>query len=221
MRKLSVSILAADFCRLEKEIETLEEAGADWIHIDVTDGHFVPNITMGPVLVKAIRRVTALPLDVHLMIENPDRYVDAFVDAGADWLGVHVEAATHLHRTLQAINKAGAKATATLNPATPLDCLDHVLDQVQMVLQMTVNPGFSGQAFIPGMLPKIVRLRKRIDESQLPVLLQVDGGINRNTVDDVRKAGADVVVAASAVFKKRAVAENVRWLKQRLNMDHV
>ena len=164
MSKLSASILSADFGRLAEHVRAAEQAGVDWIHVDVMDGHFVPNLTIGPAVTQALRRATALPLDVHLMISNPERYVEAFVEAGADWLGVHAEATVHLERLIQQIKETGAKATVTLNPATPLNCLEYVLKDVDMVLLMTVNPGFSGQKFIPGVLPKIRRLRRMIDE---------------------------------------------------------
>ena len=166
MSKLSASILSADFGRLAEHVRSAEQAGVDWIHVDVMDGHFVPNLTIGPAVTQALRRATALPLDVHLMISNPERYVEAFAEAGADWLGVHVEATVHLERLIQQIKETGAKATVTLNPATPLDCLEYVLKDVDMVLLMTVNPGFSGQKFIPGVLPKIRRLRRMIDEQE-------------------------------------------------------
>jgi len=209
MRRLSASILAADFGHLQDQVQRAEAAGVDWIHVDVMDGHFVPNITMGPPVVRGIREMSRLPLDVHLMIENPDRYLEAFVDAGADRLGVHVEACTHLHRTLQHIRRLGARPTATLNPATPLSALDYVLDSVDMVLLMTVNPGFSGQEFIPEVLPKIRQLRDRIDNAGLSVLIEVDGGIRPHNLGDVLTAGADVVVSGSGVFGGGRIEENV------------
>jgi ribulose-phosphate 3-epimerase len=194
MRKISASVLSADFGRLAEHVKQAEAAGVDWIHVDVMDGHFVPNITIGPAVTKALRRATSLPLDVHLMIENPERYVEAFAAAGADWLGIHVEATVHLERLIQQIKETGAKAAVTLNPATPLDCLEYILQDVDMVLLMTVNPGFSGQKFIPGVLPKIRRLRQMIDAQNLDVLLQVDGGVSFDTVSDIVAAGADVLV---------------------------
>ncbi len=163
MKKLSASILSADFGRLAEQVRLAEQAGVDWIHVDVMDGHFVPNITIGPDVVKAIKKATSLPLDVHLMIDNPERYVKDFVEAGADWLGIHVEATVHLERLIQNIKELGAKATVTLNPATSLNCLEYVLKDVDMVLLMTVNPGFSGQKFIRGVLPKVRQLRQRIE----------------------------------------------------------
>jgi ribulose-phosphate 3-epimerase len=214
MRKLSASILSADFGRLAEQVRSAEQAGVDWIHVDVMDGHFVPNITIGPDVTRALRKVTSLPLDVHLMISHPERYVEAFVAAGADWLGVHVEATVHLERLIQQIKEAGAKATVTLNPATPLDSLEYVLKEVDMVLLMTVNPGFSGQKFIPAVLPKIRRLRQMIDAQELDVLIQVDGGVQEATLGDLVAAGADVFVSGSAIFNDRPLADNVRRLKE-------
>jgi ribulose-phosphate 3-epimerase len=217
MGKLSASILSADFGRLAEEVRAVEAAGADWIHVDVMDGAFVPNITIGPDVVKAIRKVTSLPLDVHLMIEKPERYLKAFVDAGADWLGVHVEACVHLHRTVQNIRELGVRATVTLNPATPAVLVEPVLSEVDMVLLMTVNPGFGGQKFIRSVLPKVRQCRRLIDEAGLPVLLEVDGGVNPTTIDDLVEAGADVFVAGSAIFGGDGnYSENVRALKDRL-----
>jgi ribulose-phosphate 3-epimerase len=213
VKKLSASILSADFGRLAAEIQAVEEAGADWIHVDVMDGHFVPNITIGPDVVRAIRRATTLPLDVHLMIADPDRYLDAFADAGADWLGVHVEACLHLHRTIQHMRELQVHPSVALNPATPLTTIGYILEDVDMVLLMTVNPGFGGQQFIPGVIPKILQLRKTIDESNLSVLLEVDGGVNARTIDSLITAGVDVFVAGSAIFGGGDYAGNVRALK--------
>jgi len=213
MRKLSASILSADFGCLAEQIHLAEQAGVDWIHVDVMDGHFVPNITIGPAVTEAIRKVTKLPLDVHLMIENPERYLKDFVDAGADWLGIHVEATVHLERLIQNIKELGAKATVTLNPATPLDPLEYILSEVDMVLLMTVNPGFSGQKFIPGVLPKIRRLRQIIDAQKLPVLIEVDGGVSPETVGNITAAGADVLVSGSGIFGGGDIAANVRRLR--------
>jgi ribulose-phosphate 3-epimerase len=213
MNKLSASILSADFGRLAEQVKEAEQAGVDWIHVDVMDGHFVPNITIGPAVTGAIRRVTNLPLDVHLMISNPERYVEAFVEAGADWLGIHVEATVHLERLINQIKEAGAKATVTLNPATPLSSLEYVLQEVDMVLLMTVNPGFSGQKFIPAVLPKIRRRRQMIDAQELDVLIQVDGGVHVDTLGDLVAAGADVLVSGSGIFNDKPVAENVQRLR--------
>jgi ribulose-phosphate 3-epimerase len=214
MRKISASVLSADFGRLAEHVREAEQAGVDWIHVDVMDGHFVPNLTIGPAVTKALRRATSLPLDVHLMISNPERYVEAFAAAGADWVGVHVEATAHLERLIQQIKETGAKAAVTLNPATPLDCLEYVLPEVDMVLLMTVNPGFSGQKFIPGVLPKVRRLRQMIDAQELGVLIQVDGGVQLDTVGALVAAGADVFVSGSGIFNDKPLAENVRRLKE-------
>ncbi|MGO8761753.1 MAG: ribulose-phosphate 3-epimerase [Desulfobaccales bacterium] len=214
MRKISASVLSADFGRLAEHVREAEQAGVDWIHVDVMDGHFVPNITIGPAVTKALRRATRLPLDVHLMINNPERYVEAFAAAGADWLGVHVEATVHLERLIQQIKETGVKAAVTLNPATPLDCLEYILPDVDMVLLMTVNPGFSGQKFIPGVLPKIRRLRQMIDAQGLDVLIQVDGGVQLDTIGGLVAAGADVFVSGSGIFNDKPLVENVRRLKE-------
>ncbi len=200
MKRIAPSILSADFSRLGDEVREVEKAGADYIHIDVMDGHFVPNITIGPLIVKAVRKVTCLPLDVHLMIDNPDDYIEDFVEAGSDLIGVHVEVVRHLHRTVQRIKELGAMACVVLNPTTSLDTLDYILQDVDMVLIMTVNPGFGGQKFIPVMLEKIRALREIIDSRRLQVDLQVDGGVNLRTIEDVARAGADVFVAGSAIF---------------------
>jgi ribulose-phosphate 3-epimerase len=208
--------LAGDFRHLAEQIQAAQAAGVDWIHVDVMDGHFVPNITMGPEITRAIRKATALPLDVHLMIENPDFYLEDFVAAGADWLSVHVEACVHLHRTLQKIRELGARAAVALNPATPLNCLDYILGEVDMVLLMTVNPGFAGQQFIPGVLPKIRRLRAILDGLDRPVLLQVDGGVHLDTIDALVAAGADVLVSGSGIFNYDHIAANVRKLKEKM-----
>jgi ribulose-phosphate 3-epimerase len=217
MKKLlSASILSANFGKLAEEVKAVEAAGADWIHVDVMDGHFVPNITIGPDVAKALNGVTSLPLDVHLMIENPGRYLEDFVKAGAGWLGVHAEACAHLHRVIQRIKELGAKATVALNPATPLCMIDMVLADVDMVLLMTVNPGFGGQAFIRNVLPKIRQCRRMIDDAGLSTLLQVDGGVNPETVGELCEAGVDVFVAGSAVFRGDYV-HNIRILKDAMN----
>lgn len=213
MKKLSASILSADFGRLADEIRAVEAAGTDWIHVDIMDGHFVPNITIGPDVVNALRKTTPLPLDVHLMIEKPSAYLKNFVDAGADWLGVHFEACTHLHRVIQNIKELGAKTCVALNPATPVSLIEPVLPDLDMVLLMTVNPGFGGQAFISNMLPKIRQCRRMIDDAGLETLLQVDGGVNDGTVGELSRAGVDVFVAGSAVFKGD-YGENIKRLKQ-------
>ncbi len=217
MRKLSASVLSADFGRLALEVRAVELAGTDWIHVDVMDGHFVPNITIGPAAVQAIRKAASLPLDVHLMIESPDRYLEAFVEAGADWLGVHVEACRHLHRTVQRIKELGVKVSVAVNPATPLGSIEPILSDVDMVLLMTVNPGFGGQQFIRSVLPKIRQCRRWIDDLRLPILLEVDGGVHKGTIDELADAGVDVFVAGSAVFNGNDYEENIRVLKDRMN----
>ncbi len=197
---LAPSILAADFGRLAEEVAAVEAAGADWIHVDVMDGHFVPNITLGPVVVEAIRRATALPLDVHLMVEGPERFVDSFVRAGAATVGVQVEACVHLHRILAQIREAGARACAVLNPATPAVAVEPVLGELDQLLVMTVNPGFGGQKFIESTLAKIRQLRTWIDDAGLPVVLEVDGGVAPGTIGRAARAGAQAFVAGTAVF---------------------
>ncbi len=197
---IAPSILSADFTRLGDEIRAVEAAGADWIHIDVMDGHFVPNITMGPLVVAAARRATKLPLDVHLMIEHPDRFIADFAKSGADYIAVQAEACTHLNRTLQMIREADVGAGVALNPATPLSAVDWVLEMVDFILIMSVNPGFGGQAFIENSLDKIRSLRRLLDERGLSTLIQVDGGVNDKTIGRVAAAGADVLVAGSAIY---------------------
>jgi ribulose-phosphate 3-epimerase len=216
MKKIAPSILSADFTKLGEEIKAVEAAGADYIHIDVMDGHFVPNITIGPMIVEAARRATKIPLDVHLMISNPDQYIEEFRKAGADIITVHAEAVNHLHRSIQLIRKSGAKTGASLNPATPLDVLEYVLDDLDMVLLMTVNPGFGGQDFIKEVLPKIKRLKEMIKARGLNTEIEVDGGINADTIGLVSSAGADIFVAGSAVFKSRDYAETIRILKEKM-----
>jgi len=198
---IAPSILAADFLRLGQEIADCEAAGADWVHVDIMDGHFVPNLTMGPTIVAACRKATNLPLDVHLMIEKPETLLEAFAQAGAAHLTVHVETCPHLHRTLQHIRSLGVKAGVTLNPATPAAMIEPVLHMVDVVLVMTVNPGFSGQEFIPEVLPKIAQLRKMIDSIGSPARLEVDGGASETTLPDLIAAGADTFVAGNAIFK--------------------
>ena len=200
MKLIAPSILSADFSKLGEEIKAVENAGADWIHIDVMDGHFVPNITMGPVVVEAVRRVTTLPLDVHLMIENPERYISDFAKAGATLISVQAETCIHLHRTIQMIKESGARPGVVLNPSTPLNSIEWVLEYLDFVLIMSVNPGFGGQAFIGNSLDKIRAVRRMIQEKGLSALIQIDGGVNEKTIADIALAGADVFVAGSAVF---------------------
>jgi ribulose-phosphate 3-epimerase len=200
MKLIAPSILSADFSKLSEEVKAVEAAGADWIHADVMDGHFVPNITMGPIIVDAVRRVTELPIDVHLMIENPDNYIAAFAEAGASWISVQVETCTHLNRTVQLLKDSGARAGVVLNPATPVESLKWILESVDYVLIMSVNPGFGAQSFIPPMLKKIQALRKLIQKKGLSTLIEVDGGVNEKTIADISAAGADVFVAGSAIF---------------------
>ena len=216
MKKIAPSILSADFSKLGEEVKAVEQAGADYIHVDVMDGHFVPNITIGPIIVKAVKGVTKLPLDVHLMISNPDDFIDDFVQAGADILTVHAEAGYHLHRSLQHVRKAGAKPAVSLNPASPLSMIEYVLDDLDMVLLMTVNPGFGGQDFIPEVVPKIERLREMIDKRGLNVELEVDGGIGPETINRVSSAGADVFVAGSAIYHSADYAETIRLMRKNM-----
>jgi ribulose-phosphate 3-epimerase len=200
MKRIAPSILSADFSKLGAEIKAVQEAGADWIHVDVMDGHFVPNITIGPMVAEAVRKVTSLPIDVHLMIENPDCYIQDFVQAGANLISVQVEACVHLDRTIQFIKESGVQAGVVLNPATPLSTIEWVLEAVDFVMIMSVNPGFGGQAFIPNSLKKIRSLNAMIQDRGLSTLIEIDGGVNAKTIGDIARAGVDVFVAGSAIF---------------------
>ena len=217
--RIAPSILAADFGRLAEEVRAVDRAGADWIHVDVMDGHFVPNLTLGPVVVEAIRAATRLPLDVHLMIEEPERSLESYVRAGADRVGVHVETCPHLHRTIGQIREAGAKACVVLNPATPVVLVEPVLGDVDQVLVMSVNPGFGGQKFIPGALAKLAELRRRIDDAGLAVELEVDGGIGPGTAGAVARAGANVLVAGTSVFRSPDYAAAIAGLRKEADAE--
>ena len=213
MIKIAPSILSADFSRLGDDIKAVEEAGADYIHVDVMDGHFVPNITIGPMVVQAIRPVTKLPLDVHLMIENPDRYIEEFAKAGADIISVHVEASPHLHRTVQLIKQQGVKAGVVINPATPVDSIKHIIQDVDLVLLMTVNPGFGGQAFIESVVPKIKEVSDLVQTQGLNVEIEVDGGVNPETARLCVEAGANVLVAGSAIYGKKDLKDAIKAIR--------
>jgi ribulose-phosphate 3-epimerase len=213
MVKIAPSILAADFSRLGDEIKAVEDAGADWIHVDVMDGRFVPNITIGPVVVESIRKVTKLPLDVHLMIEDADRYIKDFADAGADFLTVHVEACRHLNRTIQLIKENGARAGVVLNPATSLSSLEEILHDVDLILLMSVNPGFGGQQFIPSLEDKILNMREIMNQYEQEFDLEVDGGIKASNAGAVKKAGANVLVAGSAIFNSKNYEKAIAALR--------
>jgi ribulose-phosphate 3-epimerase len=215
--RIAPSVLSADFSRLGDEVKKAERGGAALLHVDVMDGHFVPNLTMGPLVVQALRRVTALPLDVHLMIEEPDRYIGAFADAGAAMISVHVEACPHLHRTLQLIRSRGAQAGVAVNPATPVEMLDPVLEDLDYVLLMSVNPGFGGQSFIPSALGKARALVKLMRARKRSVPIEMDGGLGENNVADAVRAGVGIVVAGSAVFGAPDPAEAVRRLLRKAN----
>jgi ribulose-phosphate 3-epimerase len=214
MKKIAPSILSADFSKLGQEIAAVEKAGADWIHVDVMDGHFVPNITIGPPVVKSIRQITKLPLDVHLMIQNPEKYIPDFRKAGADWISIHPESTVHLQRALAMIREMGAKASISINPATPLYVLDHVWNDIDMILIMTVNPGFGGQKFIPEMKKKIQSVKKKIERENPSVLLEIDGGVNLENIGELSSLGVDVFVAGSAVFESDDYQTTISNLKK-------
>lgn len=214
MAKIAPSLLSADFVHLAEDIARVEAAGADWLHLDIMDGHFVPNLTFGPPIVAAIRKITKLPLDVHLMVTNPADHIEAFAAAGANWLTVHVETAPHFHRLAEQIRELGVRPAVALNPATPIGTLEEILSIVDMVLVMSVNPGFGGQKFITSSLSKIRRLKDQIKRMDRSVLIEVDGGVNQGTAPQVRDAGADVLVAGSAVFGNNDLALAIRNLRQ-------
>lgn len=210
---IAPSILSADFTRLGDQIRSVDAAGADWIHVDVMDGHFVPNITMGPLIVEAVHRSTQLPIDVHLMIENPDRYISDFAKAGANLISIQVETCIHLHRTLHLIRDHGCRAGAVLNPSTPVSALEWVIDDLDFVLIMSVNPGFGGQSFIPSSLDKVRCLRQLLDQKRSSALIQIDGGVNQKTIAEIARAGVDVFVAGSAIFGSQDPAETIRQFR--------
>lgn len=216
--QIAPSILSADFSRLGAEIQAVDEAGAEVIHIDVMDGHFVPNITIGPLVVDAARKVTQKVLDVHLMITDPGSYIDAFADAGADWITVHVEACPHLHRVIGQIKQRGLKAGAVLNPSTSLATLDYILEDLDLVMLMSVNPGFGGQSFIPATLEKISQLKKRIEALGLPIGIEVDGGVSKKTIEQVAGAGANIFVAGSAVYNTEDYVATIGELRRLANV---
>jgi ribulose-phosphate 3-epimerase len=215
MVKISPSILSADFKNLDSEVKAIAEGGGDFVHIDVMDGHFVPNLTIGHAIVKSLRESTKLPFDVHLMIEEPDKYIQNFIDAGSNIIAVHPEACAHLHRTLSLIKDHDVKSAVALNPSTPLTSIEHVLDDLDMIVIMTVNPGFPAQKFIKSMLPKIKQTYKLIHERGLKIDIEVDGGVNVDNIREIALAGADITVAGNAVFHgpKPTVAENIKLLK--------
>jgi ribulose-phosphate 3-epimerase len=214
MKLIAPSILSADFSKLGDEVRAVDKAGADWIHIDVMDGHFVPNITIGPLVLDAVRKVTDLPLDVHLMIENPEKYIQAFVDAGADLITVQVETCVHLNRVIQMIHQAGIKAGAVLNPSTPLSTIEWDLDNLELVMLMGVNPGFGGQKFIPSTLEKVRALRKMIAARGLSTLIEMDGGVSKNTIKQISDAGVDVLVSGSAIFGTDDYTETIKAFRE-------
>ena len=213
MKKIAPSILSADFSRLGEEILAVEDAGADLIHVDVMDGHFVPNITIGPPVVASIKKTARVPLDVHLMIDDPDRYIQSFADAGSDIITVHAEATAHLHRTVHLIREAGAKAGVSINPATPLVDIEQVIGDIDLLLIMTVNPGFGGQEFIESMLPKIREARDMIDRISPDILLEVDGGITLQNIGAVKEAGADIFVAGSSIFLSEDYGQTIKEMR--------
>ena len=218
MKIIAPSILSADFSRLGDEIKAVESAGADWIHADIMDGHFVPNITFGPMIVESVRRVTSLPIDVHLMIENPNDYIPAFAEAGASLISVQAEASIHLNRSVQLIRECGARPGVVLNPSTPVQTLEWIIDHVDYVLIMSVNPGFGGQAFIKNSLEKVRALRQLIQQKNLKTLIEIDGGVNEETITDIAAAGVDVFVAGSAIFGSRDYQTTINAFRQKIGV---
>jgi ribulose-phosphate 3-epimerase len=216
LKKIASSILSADFSRLGDEVKAVEKAGADVIHVDVMDGHFVPNITIGPLVVQGLKKLTSLPLDVHLMIEKPERYVEAFAQAGSDWITVHAEVCPQLKRMVKRINQLKVRPGIVLKPATPLKTLFPVLDYIELVLLMSVNPGFGGQSFIPSTLKKIERLRRIIDQNQYPLEIEVDGGIKIENIREVSRAGGDIFVVGTGIFKTKNYEETMQKLRQEI-----
>ena len=216
MKVIAPSILSADFSRLGNEIKAVETAGADWIHADVMDGHFVPNITIGPLIVEAVRRVTSLPIDVHLMIENPDKYIPAFAEAGASLISVQVEASIHLNRSVQLIRECGARPGVVLNPSTPVQTLEWIIEDVDYVLIMSVNPGFGSQVFIKNSLDKVRTLRQLIQRKNLKTLIEIDGGVNEKTITDIASAGVDAFVAGSAIFGSRDYQTTINAFREKI-----
>jgi len=216
LKKIAPSILSADFSRLGEEVRAVEAAGADVIHVDVMDGHFVPNITIGPVVVEGLKKITALPLDTHLMIEEPDRYIEAFAQAGSDWITVHSEVCKDLRQTIKRIRELKARPGVVINPETSLKVLDSVLEEIDLVLIMSVNPGFGGQGFIPSILDKIENLRKTIDRNQYSIEIEVDGGIKLDNIEGVAKAGGDIFVLGTGIFKTGNYRETIRQLRKRI-----
>jgi ribulose-phosphate 3-epimerase len=212
--KIAPSILSADFSRLKDEIQAVEAAGADWLHVDVMDGHFVPNITIGPVVVEWVRKVTTIPLDVHLMITDPDKYAPEFIKAGADWVSIHPDTCANPNASLARIRQLGAKASIAVNPDVPLSGVERCFSDIDMILIMTVFPGFGGQAFIPDVLPKIAEVRKVIEQRKLAVLVEADGGIKTDNIARVVRAGAEVIVSGSGIFKTSDYAETIRQMRR-------
>jgi len=219
VKQIAPSILSADFSQLTEEIQKVEEAGADLIHLDVMDGHFVPNLTFGPPVIASIRKVTRLPFDVHLMIEKPERSIQAFVDAGSDFITVHAEAETHINRTIAFIKEKGLKAGVSLNPATPLCLIEEIIKDIDLLMVMSVNPGFGGQIFIQNILEKIKKARNLIDEKAPDVLLEVDGGVNLENIRSLKEAGVDIFVAGSVIFKSKDYKQTIQSMKKILNDD--